>query len=126
MLSVGAEYLFTPKTRFKAEVAVSKYDINLFSRKDKSDDVGYAAKFQFQNDDLKLRVAGRSLLLQTKLGYEYVQNRFKPLERLRNIEFLRDWLLPYDIVNADEHIINAAVKLAAERFQLAHDHRVDG
>ena len=115
MLTVGAEYLFTPKTRFKAEVAVSKYDINLFSKKDKSDDIGYAAKFQFQNDDLKLRVLGKPLLLQTKLGYEYVQNRFKPLERLRNIEFLRDWLLPYDIIKADEHIINAAVRLADKK-----------
>ena len=79
--------------------------------KDKSNDKGFAAKLQFQNDDTRVHLFSRSFFLQTKLGYEFVQNRFKPIERLRNIEFLRDWSLPYDIANADEHITNAAVRL---------------
>lgn len=112
MLTVGAEYLVSNNTRIKAEVAVSRFDKNLFSRKDKADNDGYAAKLQFQKDSMKLRLAGLPLLLQTKLGYEYVQGRFKPLERLRNVEFLRDWSLPYDIANADEHIANGMLQLA--------------
>jgi len=101
MLTIGAEYLFSPRTKFKAEVAVSKYDINLFSRKDKSDDVGYGARFQLQQEDTKINLIGRPMVLKAGIGYEYVQNRFKPLERLRNIEFLRDWSLPYDIGPSD-------------------------
>ncbi len=111
LITVGGEYVFSAKTRLKAEVAMSNYDINLFSGKDKSNDKGYAAKLQFQNDGMKVQFLNKSLLLRTKLGYEFVQNRFKPIERLRNIEFLRDWSLPYNIANADEHLINATLKL---------------
>jgi len=112
MITVGAEYLFSAKTKLKAEVAMSRFDVNLFSGKDKANDNGYAAKLQFQNTDTKLNFFSKALLMQTNLGYEFVQNRFKPIERLRNIEFLRDWSIPYDVPNADEHLTNAAVKIA--------------
>lgn len=112
IITIGGEYAFNTKTKLKAEVAMSDYNINLFSSKDKSNDKGFAAKFQFVKDDTKLQLLNRQMLLQTSLGYEFVQQKFKPAERLRNIEFLRDWSLPYDITPADEHIINADVKLA--------------
>jgi hypothetical protein len=112
LVSVGGEYVFNPKTKLKAEVAMSNYDINLFSRKDKNNDRAFAAKVQFIKDNTKINVLQKPLLMQTKLGYEFVQARFRPIERLRNIEFLRDWSLPYVISIADEHIMNAAIKLA--------------
>lgn len=112
MITVGGEYIFNSKNRLKAEVAVSKYDINLFSGKDKGNDQGIAAKLQFQSDDKKVKLFNRSLLLQTRFGYEFVQQQFKPLERLRNVEFLRDWSLPYEqLSSADEQLINGSVKL---------------
>ncbi len=112
LITVGGEYVFNPKTRLKADVAMSDYDINLFSRKDKGNDKAFAAKLQLTKDDTKVKLLKMPLLMRTKLGYEFVQGRFRPIERLRNIEFLRDWSLPYDIGVADEHIITGSVKLA--------------
>ncbi len=111
LVTIGGEYVFNTKTKLKAEVAMSNYDVNLFSSKDKSNDKAFATKMQFIKDDTRVNLFARSLVVQTKLGYEFVQNRFKPIERLRNVEFLRDWSLPFDIANADEHLTNVAIKL---------------
>ncbi len=112
LLTIGGEYVFNAKTRARAEVAMSNYDINLFSGKDKANDKAFATKLQFLKEDTKVNLFRKPLLLQTALGYEFVQKRFRPIERLRNIEFLRDWSLPYDVLPADEHLINAGIKLA--------------
>ena len=120
MITLAGEYVLSPKTRIKAELASSKYDVNLFSQKDKSNDNGFAARFQFQNEGNKVQLAGKAMTLRTNLGYEFVQARFRPLERLRNVEFLRDWSLPYDIVNADEHLVNAAAKLEDNKGNFLH------
>jgi hypothetical protein len=112
IISVGAEYLITAKTKIKAEAALSTYDINLFSSKDKGNDKGVAIKLQFENAGTKINLFNKPLLLQTNLGYEFVQDRFRPIERLRNVEYLRDWSLPYEAARADEQLANAAVKIA--------------
>ncbi len=112
LITIGGEYVFNSKTRARAEVAMSNYDVNLFSSKQKGNDKAFATKLQFIKDDTKIYLFRKPLLLQTALGYEFVQQRFRPIERLRNIEFLRDWSLPYDVLPADEHLINAGVRLA--------------
>lgn len=111
MVTVGAEYAISDKTKIKAEFASSKYDVNLFSSKDKSNDNAVAVKLQLVNEDKSIRLFKKPLLLQTKAGYEFVQSRFSPLERLRNIEFNRDWSLPYNIAPADERLSNLGFKL---------------
>lgn len=111
MATVTAEYLITPKSKIKAEFAASKYDINLFSSKDKSNDDAVAFKIQFVNEDKGIQLFKKPLQMQTNIGYEYVQQRFKPLERLRNVEFKRDWSLPFDAAPADEKLANAGLSI---------------
>jgi hypothetical protein len=112
LITIGGEYVFNQKTKLSAEVAMSNYDVNLFSRQDKANDKAYALKLQFVKDNTRVNVFKKIFFMQAKLGYEYVQDRFRPVERVRNIEFLRDWSLPYNIGIADEQIINAALKFA--------------
>ncbi|MEO6538518.1 MAG: hypothetical protein ABIT07_08620 [Ferruginibacter sp.] len=111
VFTAGADYFFNPHLKLKSELAMSNYDVNLFSSKDKKDDKGVAAKFVLQAEDRKIRLGSKQYLLQSILGYEFVQSRFKPLERLRNVEFLRDWSLPFEVPAADEQITNASLKI---------------
>jgi hypothetical protein len=131
VFTAGTEYLLNDNTKIKTQVAMSNYDVNLFSSKDKKDNTGMAAKFQLQNDSKSLHMFKKQFGLQTNVGYEFVQARFKPIERLRNVEFLRDWSLPFDLTPADEHISNASAKLLygnANTFQydITNYNRSDG
>lgn len=115
VISIAGEYRFSANSKLRTEFALSNYDVNLFSGKDKSNDKGVAAKVQFESNDRKAALFNSRILLSTKLGYEFVQNLFRPLERLRNVEYLRDWSLPYESARADEHIANAGIKVANEK-----------
>lgn len=110
--NLGVEYNINKNTVMSGEVAMSNYDVNTFSTIDKGNDKGYAGKVDIKNT-IPFKGAKKGLKLTTTLGYEYVDARFKPLERLRNIEFTRDWGLPLldaDLVN--ENIIRAGVALS--------------
>ena len=111
VFSLGANYQLNDKTQLQTELAMSKYDVNLFSSKDKVNDNGYAAKLMMKNEIATLQLGQKKLQLLTNVGYEMVQSRFKPLERLRNVEFLRDWSLPFDRPTANEHISTVGIRM---------------
>ncbi len=119
IFTAGANYLINKNTKLEAEVAMSNYDLNLFSSKDKTNNNGVALRFQLENDNRKIKVLNRDLSLKTNIGYEYVQNRFKPIERLRNIEFLRDWSLPFDLLSANEQLISLSTKVSSKSEDFA-------
>jgi hypothetical protein len=131
VFTAGAEYLINSNTKLKAEVAMSNYDLNLFSAKDKKDNTGLAAKLQLQNNGKKVKLFKKDFTLQTNAGYEYVQKRFRPIERLRNIEFLRDWSLPFDLPAANEQISNISAKITDKNandvsYEITNYNRSDG
>lgn len=109
LFNAGLDYAIGKNTQIKAEGAMSSYDVNTFSRKDNGDDKGFAARLQVNNAiDLHTK---NKLQLLTSLDYEYVQDKFKPLERLRTVEFTRDWGLPLLLTPATENIIRASAGL---------------
>ncbi|HEU5167775.1 MAG TPA: hypothetical protein VFU29_19650, partial [Chitinophagaceae bacterium] len=91
VMNVGADYKISNSTSLKTEVALSNYDANTFSDKDNGDDIGVAAKVQFANSSLIKSSGAKKTQFITNLDYEFVQGKFKPLERIRNVEFTRDW-----------------------------------
>ncbi|MEO6453288.1 MAG: hypothetical protein ABIN97_04415 [Ginsengibacter sp.] len=112
LISAVAEYIISEKSFIKAELAISNYDINTFSTKDKGNDKGAATKVTYVNEMKILRSVKEGLNLQMSADYEFVQQKFKPLERLRNVEFNRDWSLPFDVLPADEHLISASLQVS--------------
>ncbi|HEX5025203.1 MAG TPA: hypothetical protein VFV68_08015, partial [Agriterribacter sp.] len=112
LLSMGADYAISGHTIVTTEMAVSSYDNNGFSSKDKSDDQGYAAKLVLTDNRQLKNSAADGLHLLSQLSYEWVQNRFRPIERLRTVEFYRGWGLPLnDVPAATENLFQAGVQL---------------
>lgn len=109
IVNLGIDHAFSKTTLLKTEIATSNNDVNTFSSKNNGDDRGWAAKFQISNEKI-LQVA-KKLQLNTALDYEYVQSKFKPLERLRTVEFSRDWGLPFTLLPANESIFRATAGL---------------
>lgn len=112
LLNLGLDYQLNAGTLIKAEGAMSNYDVNTFSRLDNGDDNGFAGKFQITNTTLLNRK--NKLQLITTGDYEYVQQKFRPLERLRSVEFSRDWGLPLIPEASNEQIIRASAGLRNE------------
>ncbi len=74
------------KTNFDFEVGISNNDLNLFSSLDDGNNKGIATKFNG-----KQRIFSGKMNLDAFANYQLVQNNFKTIERLFNIEFNRDW-----------------------------------
>ncbi len=89
MYTAGVEYQLSKNSSILTEVALSNNDLNRFSTVDSGDDTGVAVFSQFKNT----REFGKdtSWVLDTKIGYEFVQQNFKSLNPYRNAEFTRDW-----------------------------------
>ena len=130
MFTAGVQYAFGKATLMKSELALSNYDVNLFSSVDKRNDHGWAGKFSLLHEKEKMNLFNKTVQMETAFGFEHVQAQFKPLERLRNVEFLRDWGLPFETSGANETIVNGSVKFADVkgnriRYELTNYRRSD-
>jgi hypothetical protein len=115
VLSLAADYAIDARNTIKTEIGMSKYSANTFSTKDAADDRGFAGRLQYSNTT---RISSaRGLQLNTTIDLEHVQKRFRPLERLRYVEFSREWGLPLNsaFVAADETIARFTAQLQDKR-----------
>jgi hypothetical protein len=108
-MSLGTDYQIDKNNSLKTEVAFSNSDVNTYSSKNGGDDIGAAAKVQYTNQILLNSRKGLKLI--SNFDYEHVQQKFKPLERLRQVEFSREWGLPLITQPATENIIRAGTQL---------------
>ncbi len=109
LVSVATTWNMNEQTQLVADMAVSRFDLNRFSSKDKSNDDGYAARLILKNK--KILQESKGLSLQSDLNLEYASASFKPVERLRSVEFTRDWGLDLLPGAATEKILNASFLL---------------
>lgn len=112
MITAGTELKLGKYETTFAEVAFSDQDENLFSDLGDSDNKGHAFK-------VGLRSAGRSVkmlrdyLFNGQTTLEYNAANFSFVDRLRFIEFDRDWGLnsANDVENAAEKLFNVSLEL---------------
>ena len=98
---IALNAIYTSKnTTITTDVALSNVDINTFSTKDKSNDKGLAAKLNIENN----HQTKNKKTITTNASYEWVDKSYRPLERLRPVEFSRDWGLPILPNFATEHL----------------------
>lgn len=109
LMNLGIDYDIGKNTLLKTEIAASSYDVNTFSTLNNGDDKGFAAKIGLTNT--KLLRQKNELQLLSSVDYEFVHKKFQPLERLRNVEFTRDWGLSLNTQKATEHLIKATAGL---------------
>ncbi|MDI9255892.1 hypothetical protein [Flavobacterium sedimenticola] len=86
--TVLGAYQPNEKTAVDFELGVSNNDQNLFSSLDDGDNKGLAGKLQF-----KQRLLSKKWQVDAFGNYQFVQENFRTIERLFNIEFNRDWNL---------------------------------
>ena len=108
VFTIGGDYIVSGRTSLSADLGLTNYDLNTFSKKDKGNDKGMAAKFQGKH----IIPLNKELKLQGDGAIEWVEKSFKPLERLRNVEFTRDWGLPLVVSVADETMYQAGLELS--------------
>lgn len=104
VISAAMKYQIKDNSFITTEVALSNYDVNTFSEKDQQENNGAAAKITFVNSNKVFKKVSENIALQTRGSYEFVDKRFKTIERLRNVEFNRDWGLPFELEPADQHL----------------------
>lgn len=86
--TVLGKYNPNEKTVVDFEVGVSNNDLNLFSAIDDNNNKGIAGKLNFRQ-----RLFTKKWKIDAFGNYQFVQENFKTIERLFNIEFNRDWNL---------------------------------
>ncbi len=93
MLSLGADYKINNRTAASMEFAMSNNDLNLFSKSDSNDDLGFGLVFRLNSKTPLTGSANGGWSLLISGAHEFVSKHFTPVERFRPVEFDRDWNL---------------------------------
>ncbi len=108
ILTAETEALIGENQKLRVDLAASKNDINLFSNLDEGNDIGGAGKLAYDIEGELGEVQWFS-----NLRYEFNQQNFRTIERIRNVEFARDWNLPLNF--------NGAVQLGGATMGVKSD-----
>ena len=114
VFSAGVDYQLTKATFMSTEFGMSNYDVNTFSYRDNANNKGYAGRFILRNTKL-ISSEAKGKTITTELAYERISEKFRPLERLRSVEFYRDWSLPYVVPAEREQLLNASMQFADKK-----------
>lgn len=117
LITLGADYAFDKTGTVNVEGALSNYDVNSFSKIDKSNDAGIALRAAVKKS-FQLEQKKDGWKLNTGLKAEHAGKNFSPVENYRPSEFTRDWNLTGISAAATENafILSAGVEKQLHRF----------
>lgn len=101
LINLGGNFKINQTTETFFELAISNYDLNTFSNKDASDNIGYGVKVNAKKK-LIAKDTTRNIL-STQISYQLLDKHFTTPEKFRSIEFDRDWNLQSGLQNT-EHL----------------------
>ncbi|WP_228527802.1 hypothetical protein [Pararhodonellum marinum] len=92
MITAGTRIKLSPYEQVYTEVALSNQDQNLFSEIGNENNTGLAIKSGIQSENRQLSIL-KSYRIKSMIEMEYNSASFSFIDRLRYIEFDRDWSL---------------------------------
>ena len=102
---VKAKYNPSEKTSIYTETALSNNDENLFSTINDKNNTGLASKFGW--DQVLLQ---KKITLKSTFNLDYINEKFKSVERLNPVEFNRDWNIETTFGN--QILIRSSIELS--------------
>jgi hypothetical protein len=119
IVATGATYRLNKQWEIENEIAMSTNDINTFSRLDASDNNGIANRFMIKGNQQLGRDSTGNWRMETKVGVEYLQKNFKPIQQYRAVEFDRDWNTRNRGFIGDQLFVNASNSLVNKKYGFA-------
>ncbi len=104
-------YHISKHAKIETEMALSHYDLNLFSAKHNAPENGFAGKLNYAYQSDSISTGATKKMIRVDAGAQWVQQQFKSQERLRSVEFLRDWALPFETAAAEEKLFRLALRI---------------
>jgi hypothetical protein len=103
-----ATYNPTLKTTLNVETAFSNNDENLFSTINDSENKGLATKLKWEQV-----LFDKKWQLKSNLKFDFINDKFKSIERIQNIEFNRDWNI--ETSNGNQKLISSALEFSNKK-----------
>ncbi len=114
MIAFGTSYQLDEDQKVYSELALSNFDLNTGSSKDRGDNTGAVAKVGYEKQWTLGETAPTTL--STGVDYEYTNKYFTPIELYRTVEFSRDWNLPRVLPVLDQHMGSAGLTFSRKHL----------
>ena len=106
MMVLGTKWNRTKNTSFYNEISLSNNDPNIVSNIGNRDNRGVGVLIGQQTKDKKIGVSRYTY--STKVEYQYTSQSFRPLDRIREADFQRDWNENRDLF-AEDNMVNSSI-----------------
>ena len=120
MATFGLEYAVRENTNIQTEIALSHYDKNTFSKKDRQDDIGFA--YFLNISDIERFASHKDTVpwfLKSRVQLQFLHKYFTPFESFRDVEFARQYNLATDYAeNRSEWMTQAEIALSKQKMHL--------